>query len=90
MQIQEGNILRSSFWPEKVRVVSVKPIGESQVRGEAVGLHTKSFILTLNMIFKHRWTFLSQNRCFFICSDKKSGKNPRLQNLKAKAERPTS
>ena len=50
MQIQEGNILKGSFWPEKVRVVSVKPIGESQVRIEAVGLDTKTFY---NPILSH-------------------------------------
>lgn len=43
MQIQQGNILKSSFWPEKVRVISVKTIGENQVKIEAVGLQTQRF-----------------------------------------------
>jgi hypothetical protein len=43
MQIQEGNILKSSFWPEKVRVISAKIIGESQIKVEAVGLETNRF-----------------------------------------------
>jgi hypothetical protein len=43
VQIQQGNILKGSFWPEKVRVISVKPIGENQVRIEAVGLETQRF-----------------------------------------------
>jgi len=43
MQIQQGNILKSPFWPEKVKVVSVKTIGKSQVKIEAVGLETNHF-----------------------------------------------
>jgi hypothetical protein len=43
MQIQENNILKSSFWPEKVRVISAKTIGKSQIRIEAVGLETHRF-----------------------------------------------
>jgi hypothetical protein len=43
IQIQQGNILRGSFWPEKVRVISAKTIGESQVKIEAVGLETHRF-----------------------------------------------
>jgi hypothetical protein len=42
-QIQQGNILKGSFWPEKVRVISVKSIGDNQVRIEAVGLDTQRF-----------------------------------------------
>ena len=43
MQIHEGNILKSSFWPEEVRVISAKIIGESQIKVEAVGLETHRF-----------------------------------------------
>lgn len=43
MQIQEGNILKGPFWPEKVRVLSTKAIGQSQIRIEAVGLETSRF-----------------------------------------------
>lgn len=34
IQIHQGNILRGSFWPEKVRVISAKTIGERQVKIE--------------------------------------------------------
>jgi len=43
MQIQQGNILKGPFWPEKVRVSSVKNIGKNQLRIEAVGLETQRF-----------------------------------------------
>jgi len=43
MQIQQGSILKGSFWPEKVRVISVKIIGKNQLRIEAVGLETRRF-----------------------------------------------
>ncbi|HAW49423.1 TPA: helicase, partial [bacterium] len=42
-QIQEDNVLKSPFWPEKVRVISVKPIGKSQTKIEGVGLETHRF-----------------------------------------------
>jgi len=43
MQIQPDNILKGSFWPEKVRVISVKNISENRFRIEAVGLETQRF-----------------------------------------------
>ncbi len=43
MDIQPGNILKGSFWPENVRVISVKAIGENQIRIEAVGVETQRF-----------------------------------------------
>ena len=46
-QIQQGNILKSSFWPEKVRVISAKTIGKNQTRIEAVGLETNRFYNTV-------------------------------------------
>lgn len=42
-QIQPDNILRGPFWPEAVRVISIKSIGENQIRIEAVGLQTERF-----------------------------------------------
>ncbi|MBI4641339.1 MAG: hypothetical protein HY731_11625 [Candidatus Tectomicrobia bacterium] len=42
-KIQPGNVLRGSFWPEKVRVILVKSIGESQIKIEAVGVTTERF-----------------------------------------------
>ena len=42
-QIKPDDILRGSFWPEKVRVISVKSIGENQIKIEAVGLDTQRF-----------------------------------------------
>lgn len=46
VQIQQGNILKSSFWPEKVRVISVKNIGE-RIKIEAVGLENRTFYDTI-------------------------------------------
>jgi len=37
MQIKEGNILKGPFWPEKVKVISVKNIGINIII-EAIGL----------------------------------------------------
>lgn len=42
-QIQPGNILKCPFWQEKVRVISVKPLNNNQVKIEAVGLETEHF-----------------------------------------------
>ena len=42
-QMQQGSILKGSFWPEKVRVISAKSIGKDQLRIEAVGLETHRF-----------------------------------------------
>lgn len=43
IQIQPDSILQGPFWPEKVRVISVKPIGRNQLKIEAVGLDTRTF-----------------------------------------------
>ncbi len=43
IQIKPGNILKGSFWPEKVRVISTKTIGQNQIKIEAVGLETNNF-----------------------------------------------
>jgi hypothetical protein len=43
MEIKPDSILQSPFWPEKVRVISVKPIGDNQIRIEAVGVETQRF-----------------------------------------------
>lgn len=42
-EIQPDNVLKGPFWPEKVRVISAKSIGKSQIRIEAVGLETNRF-----------------------------------------------
>jgi len=42
-QILPGNTLKGPFWPEDVRVISVKALGENQIRIEAVGLKTQRF-----------------------------------------------
>jgi superfamily II DNA or RNA helicase len=55
MQIKPDSILQSPFWPEKVRVISVKPIGDSQIKIEAVGVETQRFynpILSLEDVKK--------------------------------------
>ncbi len=41
--ILSNNILQGPFWPEKVRVISIKHIGDNQIRIEAVGLETQRF-----------------------------------------------
>ncbi|WP_176233468.1 helicase-related protein [Candidatus Hakubella thermalkaliphila] len=43
IQIQPDGILRGPFWPEKIRVISVKSIGESGIKIEAVGIETRTF-----------------------------------------------
>lgn len=44
MQVfKPGSIISGPFWPEKVRVVSVKPLGANRVRVEAVGVQTNTF-----------------------------------------------
>lgn len=43
MEINQGDILKSSFWPEKVRVLSSKSIGPDQLRIEAAGQETSRF-----------------------------------------------
>lgn len=43
MQSQQGDILKSPFWPEKVKVISIKTIGENQIKIEAVGVETQRF-----------------------------------------------
>ncbi|HAW49422.1 TPA: helicase, partial [bacterium] len=42
-QIQQGDILKGPFWPEKVRVISTKTISKSQTKIECVGLETHRF-----------------------------------------------
>ena len=43
IKIQQGSILKGPFWQEKVRVISIKQIGNSQIKIEAVGLETNGF-----------------------------------------------
>ncbi|MCX7950149.1 MAG: SNF2-related protein, partial [Treponemataceae bacterium] len=43
MNILPDQILEGPFWPEPVRVISVKFIGENQVRIEAVGTQTQRY-----------------------------------------------
>jgi superfamily II DNA or RNA helicase len=43
IQIQKDSILKGSFWPEMVKVISVKSIGKNQLKIEAVGLETNRF-----------------------------------------------
>src|SRR6056297_1802457 len=43
MEIKQGDILKSSFWPENVRVISSKALGPEQIRIEAVGQETSRF-----------------------------------------------
>jgi superfamily II DNA or RNA helicase len=41
--VKPDDTLRGPFWPEKVRVISVRSIGENQIKIEAVGLETHRF-----------------------------------------------
>lgn len=75
MRIQQGNILKNSFWPEKVRVISVKPIGENQIRIEAVGLETQRFynpilsekdITTIEIIEEKLFQFSGDGESLFL------------------------
>ncbi len=43
MNLQPGNILKGPFWPENVRIISTRVIGENQIKIEAVGVETKRF-----------------------------------------------
>ncbi|HOJ31265.1 MAG TPA: helicase-related protein [bacterium] len=43
IKIESDNVLKGPFWPEKIRVISVKPIGSNQIKIEAVGLETNHF-----------------------------------------------
>jgi hypothetical protein len=54
-QIKPESILKGPFWPENVRVISVKTISENQIKIEAVGLETQRFynpILSIEKINK--------------------------------------
>ena len=74
-KIQQGNILKSSFWPEKVRVISAKTIGESQIKIEAVGLETRRFynpilseedIKTVEILEKKSFQFSGDGESTFL------------------------
>jgi len=43
VDIQPGSILEGPFWDEKLRVISVKTLGEQRVKIEAVGLKTNRY-----------------------------------------------
>lgn len=75
MQIQQGNILKGSFWPEKVRVISVKTIGKNQIRIEAVGVETNSFypsilteedIKTIEILGEKPYLFSADGESLFL------------------------
>jgi superfamily II DNA or RNA helicase len=42
-QIKTGNILKGPFWPEKVRILSVRNLNNNQIKIEAVGVETSTF-----------------------------------------------
>ena len=78
MQIQEGNILKSPFWPEKVRVISAKTLGESQIKVEAVGLETNRFYMInplphqIDAVYHH--ILLNPRIRFLLADDPGAGK----------------
>jgi len=43
IQIEPDNVLNGPFWPEKVRVISVRHIGTNQTKIEAVGLRSMRY-----------------------------------------------
>jgi adenine-specific DNA methylase len=72
MQIQEGNILKSSFWPEKVRVISAKTISENQIKIEAVGLETTTFYSTILSDDEIKTIEILEERPFLFSADGES------------------
>ncbi len=75
MQIQQGSILKSPFWPEKVRVISAKTIGKSQIRIESVGLETHRFytpilseedIKTIEILEEKPFLFSADGEALFL------------------------
>lgn len=73
-QIKQGHILEGPFWPEKVRVVSVKTMGE-KVLIEAVGVETRQFynpILSMEELRRIRvveekpFSFSADGEAFFL------------------------
>ncbi len=42
-EVRPEDVLKGPFWPETVRVISVRPIGRNQTRIEAVGTRTHKF-----------------------------------------------
>jgi len=42
LALDPNQILSAPFWPEKVRVISVQPLSDGQLRLEVVGCDTKS------------------------------------------------
>ncbi|MGH7799462.1 MAG: helicase-related protein [Thermodesulfobacteriota bacterium] len=74
-KIKPENILRGSFWPEKVKVISVKSIGENQIKIEAVGLETQRFynpilsledIKTVEVIEEKPFQFTGDGESLFL------------------------
>jgi SNF2 family DNA or RNA helicase len=43
MQIKTGDILKGPFWPEKIKVISFKPLNDTLLKLEAVGIDSRNF-----------------------------------------------
>ena len=71
-EIQPGNILEGPYWPEKVKAISVKRIGDKQVRIEAVGIDTQRYynpVLPLKNLDKIK---ITEEKSFTFSADGES------------------
>ncbi|MFN3384896.1 MAG: DEAD/DEAH box helicase, partial [Archaeoglobaceae archaeon] len=75
MQIQRGSILKGPFWPEKVRVISVKKIGNDKIGIEAVGLERNQFynpilseedLKKIEILEEERFSFSADGESLFL------------------------
>ena len=75
MKFNQNDILESPFWPEKVRVISVKDIGKNHIKIEAVGLKTQRFydslfseedIRLINILEERPFAFSSDGESLFL------------------------
>ncbi|MCM8810836.1 MAG: DUF3883 domain-containing protein [Candidatus Omnitrophica bacterium] len=73
--IKSGQFLQGPFWIETVRVVSVSPVGDSQLKIEAVGENTKTFyssifsdddLKKINVIEKQNLSFDGNGNFLFL------------------------
>jgi len=72
MQFNQNDILESPFWPERVRVISVKDIGKNQIKIEAVGLKTQRFYNPVLSEEDARLVKILEERPFAFSSDGES------------------
>lgn len=75
MEIFPDSILKGPFWPEKIRVIATRKIGDNKVKIEGVGLETNGFydpILTQKELEKieitesRRFSFAGDSEALFL------------------------